>query len=266
MLRVRCSKIITGERPIASSESFSLSWLHMTPQQPLPEIDVLPTREGYDRWAAIYDDEDNPLIVMEEPEVARLLGDVRGLSVADIGCGTGRHAIPLARAGAYVTAVDFSEGMLDKGQQMAQGLPIRWVRQDLADVLPLESACFDRVICCLVLEHIADLEHLFGELKRICRPDGFIIVSAMHPAMMLKGTSARFTDPMSGRETRPESHPNQIADFVMGAVRAELIFDHISEHAVDEAVAAKSPRSQKYLGWPMLLMMRLRAAKQADPR
>ena len=40
------------------------------------------------------------------------LGDVRGRRVLDLGCGTGRHAIPLAAAGAVVTAVDFSEQML----------------------------------------------------------------------------------------------------------------------------------------------------------
>lgn len=230
----------------------------MTPHQSSCDVDVLDTREGYDRWAAIYDGEDNPLIVLEEPQVQRLLGEVRGLSIADIGCGTGRHALQLARAGAHVTAVDFSEGMLDKGRHKAEGLSIRWVRQDIADALPLESASFDRVICCLVLEHIAEPEKLFRELKRICRPQGFIVVSAMHPAMMLRGISARFTDPETGRETRPKSHANQIADFVMGAVGGGLTFDHLSEHPVNEEVAARSPRARKYLGWPMLLMMRLR--------
>ena len=42
----------------------------------------------------------------------------------------------------------------------------------------------------------------------------------------------------------------------MAAVRAGLHLDHISEHAVDDALAARSPRAAKYLGWPMLLMMR----------
>ncbi|MBI4578804.1 MAG: hypothetical protein HY718_03825, partial [Planctomycetes bacterium] len=58
-----------------------------------PAVHVLPTREGYDRWSSIYDGEDNPLIELEEPIVAGLLGDVHGLEVADIGCGTGRHAL-----------------------------------------------------------------------------------------------------------------------------------------------------------------------------
>jgi hypothetical protein len=34
----------------------------------------------------------------------------------------------------------------------------------------------------------------------------------------------------------------------------------MSEHVADEELAARSPRSQKYLGWPLLLVMRLRRA------
>src|SRR5436309_7019436 len=77
----------------------------------------LPTREGYDRWAALYDADPNPLVALEEPWVDRLLGDVRGLSVLDLGCGTGRHALRLEAAGAVVHAIDFSEAMLDQARR-----------------------------------------------------------------------------------------------------------------------------------------------------
>ena len=229
------------------------------------EIEVLPTRIGYDKWAEIYDSEDNPLIALEEPEVRRQLGAVRGMHVADVGCGTGRHAVDLARAGALVTALDFSEGMLQRARAKSAGLGIQWIAHDLHTPLPLPPGDFDRVICCLVLEHITQLKHLFAELGRICKPAGHIVVSAMHPAMMLKGITARFTDPGSGRETRPQSHPNQISDFVMAALAAGLRIDHLGEHAVTQELASRSPRAQKYLGWPMLFMMRLRP-ESSDPR
>jgi malonyl-CoA O-methyltransferase len=224
-------------------------------------FDVLPTREGYDRWAYIYDDEDNPLIALEEPHVAGLLGEVRGLSVADIGCGTGRHAVRLAAAGARVTALDFSEGMLEKARGKSAG--VQWIRHDVSTALPLAPASFDRVLCCLVIDHIADLDLLFQELGRICRREGFIVISSMHPAMMLRGVQAKFHDPRLGREIRPASQPNQISDYVMAACRAGLRIDHLSEHAVDEALARQCPRAEKYLGWPMLLMMRLRPSASA---
>jgi hypothetical protein len=76
--------------------------------------------------------------------------------------------------------------------------------------------------------------------------------------MMLRGITARFTDPATGRETRPQSHPHQIADLVMAAQRVGLRLERISEHAVDDALVAQSPRAAKCLGWPMLLMLGLR--------
>jgi SAM-dependent methyltransferase len=222
-----------------------------------PQIDLLSTKDGYDLWAAIYDEDGNPLIAIEEPWVDQLLGDVRGLAVADIGCGTGRHAIRLASAGAAVHALDFSAAMLERARTKAQGLNIIFRTHDLAEPLPFANESFDRVVCGLVIDHIADLVGLFREMRRICRPAGFVVVSVMHPAMMLRGVQARFRDPASGREIRPASCPHQLSDYVMAAVRAGFILEHLSEHVVDEALANRLERARRYLGWPLLFLMRL---------
>src|SRR4051812_39166640 len=66
-------------------------------------------QSGYDRWATVYDHDANPLQALEEPKVREAIGNARGLSVLDLGCGTGRHALWLAGMGASVTALDFSE-------------------------------------------------------------------------------------------------------------------------------------------------------------
>ena len=50
----------------------------------------------------------NPLPALEEA-----LGGVRGRDVLDLSCGTGRHTAWMAETGARVTAVDFSENMLE---------------------------------------------------------------------------------------------------------------------------------------------------------
>src|ERR1017187_6398425 len=106
-----------------------------TANSTVPQIDLLSTKDGYDLWAAIYDEDGNPLIAIEEPWVDQLLGDVHGLAVADIGCGTGRHAIRLASAGAAVHALDFSAAMLERAQTKAQGLNIIFCTHDLAEPL-----------------------------------------------------------------------------------------------------------------------------------
>ncbi|HUU94744.1 MAG TPA: hypothetical protein VM487_03320 [Phycisphaerae bacterium] len=44
----------------------------------------------------------------------------------------------------------------------------------------------------------------------------------------------------------------------MAAVHAGLKIDHISEHVVPDALAARMERARRYVGWPILLMLRLR--------
>lgn len=219
---------------------------------------TLSTREGYDLWSAVYDTDGNPLIALEEPRVAELLGDVRGLAIADIGCGTGRHAVRLAAQGARVTAVDFSDGMLARARAKAGAERVTFVQHDIAGRLPLSDRGFDRVICCLVFDHVRDVAGLFGELGRVCAPRGRIVVSIMHPAMMLQGVQARFNDPSTGEKVYPESVANQVSDYVMGALRGGLTIEHLSEHMIDESIVNISARAAPYVGWPMLLMMGLR--------
>jgi ubiquinone/menaquinone biosynthesis C-methylase UbiE len=221
------------------------------------EVEAVPTQAGYDRWAEVYDGEDNPLVLLEELHIGPLAGNMAGLAVADIGCGTGRHALPWAAAGARVTALDFSEAMLQRARAKPGADTVTFIRHDLAHPFPLESAAFDRVFCCLVLDHISELDRFFRELRRLCRPSGWVVISVMHPAMSLRGVQARFIEPRSGRRISPAGHAHCMSTYLMAAIRAGLTLEHVSEHVVDAALASRSPRAGKYLGWPMLLMMKL---------
>ncbi len=232
--------------------------MHKPEFKPGQPADRVSTREGYDRWAEIYDAEDNPLIALEEPLVAAALGDIRGLDVLDLGCGTGRHTLRLAQAGARVTAVDFAEGMVAKAAGKPGWERVRFVHHDVTTPLPLPNASFDRVCTFLVLDHIADVDAFFRECRRVCRPAGELLATVMHPAMMLRGILAHFRDPATGRDVCPESAANQVSTYVMAALRAGWQIIGLSEHAVDETHAARSARAAKYLGWPMLLILRAR--------
>ena len=49
------------------------------------DYDTVSTRDGYDRWAAVYDEMDNALIALEERELPALLGDLHGLQAHQAG-------------------------------------------------------------------------------------------------------------------------------------------------------------------------------------
>jgi ubiquinone/menaquinone biosynthesis C-methylase UbiE len=220
-----------------------------------PDIRELPTRDGYDLWSSLYDTDGNPLILLETPEVEGALGPVTGRSVLDLGCGTGRHALRLAAGGARVTGVDFSSGMLAQARAKPGAADVEWVVHDLAASLPFEDGRFDCVLSALVLDHVRDVDSFFREAARVCRRGGRIVFTVMHPALMLRGVQARFTDPATGGRVHPEGVPNQISDYVMGAMRAGLRFSRMSEHALTEDHAKANQRAARHVGWPMLLVM-----------
>jgi ubiquinone/menaquinone biosynthesis C-methylase UbiE len=219
--------------------------------------EIVSTREGYDRWAEVYDGEVNPLPSLEEPEASRLLGDVRGLRIADIATGTGRHAMRLANAGARIIALDFSRGMLAKARAKSGAARVSFVIADCAATLPLRDAAFDRVVCALMADHVSSLDSLMGELGRICSRGGFIVLTTVHPTMQLLGARPRFNDPESGAKVYPKSYVHTISAFAMAAQRAGLRFDSMTEHLITDELARSNPRAAPAVGWPLLLAMKL---------
>ena len=217
---------------------------------------ITSVRDGYDRWAAVYDHDANPLQALEGPAVRAAIGDVQGLHVLDLVCGTGRHAQWLAAAGATVTAVDFSEGMLAEARRKPGAEAIRFLAHDLHQPLPF-AAEFDLVVSGLVLEHLRELDPFFAEARLVLVPGGRAVISAMHPAMCLRGTQARFTDPASGELVQPGSLAHSVGAFVMAAVRAGFKLADVAELSPDESFAAEYSRAAKYIGWPMLVVMTL---------
>jgi SAM-dependent methyltransferase len=219
--------------------------------------EVTTVRAGYDRWATVYDHDGNPLQGLEGPVVRSAVGDVRGLAVLDLGCGTGRHSLWLAAAGAAVTAVDFSAGMLAEARRKPGADAVRWLALDLHQSLPFPDGSFDLVVSGLVLEHLQELDGFFAEARRVLKAGGRAVVSAMHPAMFLRGTQARFTDPESGEVVQPGSVPHSVGAFVMAAVRAGFKLEAVDEYAPDAAFAGRYPRAARYVGWPMLVVLQL---------
>lgn len=227
-----------------------------TPQTPAEE---LPTRDGYDRWASFYDEYPNPLIAVETPEIRRLVGEVRGRQILDLGCGTGRHTSWLAEAGAQVTGLDFSAGMLEEARKKLVEHEVELLLHDLNRSLPFEDARFDGLVHCLALDHLDDPQAMLREMRRVLRPGGRAVLSMMHPAMFLKGTQARFVDPNSGELIHIENNRFSISEYVLFTKGAGLEIEHMAEHSCPPEVAARIPRAEKYVGWPILLILVLTA-------
>ena len=85
--------------------------------------------------------------VAEVDFLEEVLGIVPGASVLDVGCGTGRHSVELARRGYRVTGVDISQGMLREAALAAEqaGVHVELVCQDAREIKLGRQ--FDACIC-----------------------------------------------------------------------------------------------------------------------
>jgi len=70
-----------------------------------------------------------------------------GIRILDMGCGTGRHSIELARRGYSVTGVDISSGMLAEARKTARkaGVEVEWIHADATEFK--SDRLYDAAIC-----------------------------------------------------------------------------------------------------------------------
>jgi SAM-dependent methyltransferase len=109
-------------------------------------------------------------LLLEEQErvLETFLGDVAGLTAIDVGTGTGRAALALARRGARVTGVDASVEMLEvaEARAAAAGLQIVFAPGD-AHALAFADRSFEMAVCLRVLMHAPDWKRCLAELCRV---------------------------------------------------------------------------------------------------
>ena len=128
----------------------------------------------------------------QERVIAGFLEPLAGRTVLDVGTGTGRGAIALARRGAVVTGVDASAEMLDVARRRAAdaAVGVTFSRED-AHRLPFDDRAFDAVICLRVLMHTPDWRQSLSEMCRVARERVVFDYPAMVSAALLESVARR---------------------------------------------------------------------------
>lgn len=101
----------------------------------------------------------------------------------DLGCGTGRVAVPLALAGHDVTGVDLSLPMLAVAASKASvGLRVRWAVGNIAELSAFRDGVFDAAVCLFstlgMVAGAVNRRRAVAEAFRVLRPDGRYVVHA----------------------------------------------------------------------------------------
>jgi len=134
----------------------------------------------FDTWAQVYDEQPNPLLMLEQRFLSQMLPDIRGLNVLDAGCGTGRWLQQLAALHpASVVGIDTSPEMLRRAAAK-QGMEAA-LRLGSCLALPIQAGNIDLVLASFVLSYLENLKAFAQEINRVTRPGATIFLTDMHP-------------------------------------------------------------------------------------
>jgi malonyl-CoA O-methyltransferase len=133
--------------------------------------------EGYNKWAATYHSEANPIKNLSDDFIRNELPDLKGRSVLDAGCGTGRFCmIAVAQGAGSVKGVDLSPKMIEEAKKNCPQAEF-----ECEDLLTISLEKYDVVICGLVLGHINMLEPVLPKLVMSLKAGGHLILTDFHP-------------------------------------------------------------------------------------
>lgn len=157
----------------------------LAPHRPLAEFYAAPAARGqfvnqlFDEAAPDYDWVSGAMSLWTDRRYRRdalqRAGLQPGMRLLDVASGTGlmvKAALELGLEAARITGLDPSLGMLDQNRQRHAATLL----QGRGERLPFRDATFDFVSMGYALRHVEDLRELFGELRRVLKPDGRLLI------------------------------------------------------------------------------------------
>ena len=218
------------------------------------------TAQGYDRWAASYDDQD-PSTWLDEPFLLQHLQAYPGCRILDLGCGTGRYLRLLAESTSWIVGVDLSCNMLARARaRIADRTDIRLVQASVTS-LPFVQGCFDRVVSGLVIDHVASAAQLFTGIASVLAPQGRAVIAAVHPDMQ-RMTGSDIEIAASDQDAiRIPGCLHEVEDLLTAARHAGLMLIVKDEPSITPAMVEHRPQWRRKLGCPALVLLMLAKKK-----
>lgn len=172
------------------------------------------TRQAYSRMLVNDDHRWAQHTSRETAQIVEFCGIQQGQSVLDFGCGAGRHALQLARAGMDVTGVDYVEAFVNKARSLSTLGRLAGVRFLHADCRTVDlDERFDVALCLydVVGTYASPNENarILANMVRHLKPGGFALLSVMNLALTKRRAKHVFS---------MEREPNKLLQLAPSAI------------------------------------------------
>lgn len=214
--------------------------------------------EGYDRWAATYERQSNPLIMLEEGVTLELIGNVQDQRVLDLGCGTGRYCALLAERGAVVVGLDPSLGMLARARQKIGPDRHFELCHGTIQKSDFPNEHFDLVVSALTLSHLPELEPTLKEAVRVLKSGGRMVISDIHPYWPVSGHDYTEFFDETGQEYRIPEYPHLVEEYWHLLNQFGMRLEDIREPKIDNWLIERLPSLEGYQGIPLAIVLKAR--------
>ena len=173
------------------------------------------------------------------------LGARPGDRILDAGCGPGFYVSELlgqVGAGGSVVGVDVSPQMLAVAARRCEGRADAQFLEAPVTSLPLEDASVDRAISVQVLEYVPDVDAALGELYRVVRPGGRVVLWDVDWSTVSwhSGDDERMDRVLAAWDDHL-AHP--VLPRTLAARLREVGFDDVETHGHSFATAEHTPDS-----------------------
>ena len=113
----------------------------------------------------------------------RLLGEVEGKNILEIGCGGGQNAITLAKWGAKSVGLDISEEQIKLAKTLAseQSVEVSFHVGNMENMTMFSDESFDIVLSSCAIGYSEDYGQTFHEAFRVLRKGGLFVFCVVHP-------------------------------------------------------------------------------------
>ncbi len=116
----------------------------------------------------------------------RLIGDVKGRRVLDLGCGGGHTAVGLAQRGARVIAIDGDPIQIYAARALAarHEVAVEFHEAHPAELAFIRADQIDLAVSVWSLSLVDDLDRVLRQVHRVLKPQGHVIIALPHPAIL----------------------------------------------------------------------------------
>lgn len=215
--------------------------------------------------------------LIEQPQMKRLLPEIKNKTILDIGCGFGHNCLSFAKAGArHVTGIDISVKMLEIAHKSFSHPVIDYLLMNMDELHTLQET-YDLVYSSLAFHYAEDFTALIHNIYELLNPGGILLFSQEHPLMTASqgkgghynydenGNCISYTFSDYGREGKRsgfwyvdhvENYHRTMGSVVSTLAHAGFMIEDMVEALPDQKTLNEYPKLNKEFIKPTFLILR----------